>query len=518
VTKSKRLNVGSYGMNGVRRRSSPEAQFVSRRWPGIVSLAFLMLAIALAIVAGKATAEVQTQLAILATGGLASLAIFRYLRLPAWCSLLLVTAVAARGFRDLLGLPEIVDFLHFPVVFLFALAAADRPPRAASRAPGRWLIVFFLVVLLSAVAHPDVPTRAALFLLIAGEPLVVVWAIARWGADPGTVRTVGIVAVLLAAIQIPIGVYQGLSYGWSDPVQGTLQGHGAGSHVLGALFALALFVVIAAVLGRRLNLILGAAAGALCLGMILATGSLAVLVIATLAAILEPLTAPVRTHRGMKPRGKLAVVFVAVVIGASALVLVAALFRDFYGRVETLATSAEIPGGDIVWERATSDPLVLLFGSGPGTGASRASLLLVDAKPGSPLEFLGLKPTDLGVELRFATIRQVYGGSAESAASSVLGVFGDLGLVGLAALGSMFIVMWRRAGRSTSWLAPAGRAALMMVAPLCILDNWLEYPEFAIPFAILMGFVLSDAREWNEDEGLATTRWNEPRPEERALA
>ena len=72
---------------------------------------------------------------LVSRGPLASLALFRYLRLPAWCSLLLLTAVAARGLRDLLGLPEVVDFLHYPVVLLFALAAADRPPRAASQCP-----------------------------------------------------------------------------------------------------------------------------------------------------------------------------------------------------------------------------------------------------------------------------------------------------------------------------------------------------------------------------------------------
>jgi len=97
--------------------------------------------------------------------------------------------------------------------------------------------------------------------------------------------------------------------------------------------------------------------------------------------------------------------------------------------------------------------------------------------------------------LRSATSQEVYGGSVESAASSVLGVAGDLGLVGLAALGLLFVAMWRRAGRSTSWLAPAGRAGLLMVAALSVIDNWLEYPEFAIPFAILIGFVLSEAQE-----------------------
>jgi hypothetical protein len=31
-----------------------------------------------------------------------------------------------------------------------------------------------------------------------------------------------------------------------------------------------------------------------------------------------------------------------------------------------------------------------------------------------------------------------------------------------------------------------------MVAALSFVDNWLEYPEFAIPLAILIGFALSD--------------------------
>ena len=493
-----------------------EAQVADRPWRVAMSLLILPAAFVLAIAAGKATADGHTQIAILMVGSLASLAIFRYLRLPTWCSLLLLTAVAARGARYLMGLPEVVDFLHYPVVLLFALAAADRPARPASRAPGRWLVMFFLVVLLSAVAHPDVPTRAVLFLLIAGEPLVVIWAIARWGVDERALHTVGVVALLLAAIQIPIGVYQGLAYGWSDPVQGTLVGHGAGHHVLGALFALALFIVIAAVLARRLNLLIGLVGAVLCLGMTLATGSMAVLVIASFAAVLEPLIAPSGRHLGMRFGRRVGTVMIVGLVGASVLILVAALYRGFYERAASLATSTDQPGLEIVWDRAMSDPLALLLGSGPGTSASRASLLLVDAKPGSPLAFIGLEPTDLGVELRFATSNEEFGGSVESAASSALAVAGDLGLVGLIAFVILFIVMWKRAGRSTSWLAPAGRAAVLMVAPLSLLDNWLEYPEFAIPFAILMGFVLSDAQERREIE-TARVLANQPQPGEQAL-
>jgi hypothetical protein len=472
-----------------------EARATIRPWRTRLSPLIAVAGFGLTVVAGKAVADGHVQVAILSVGTLASLALFHYLELPTWCSLLLVTAVAARGLRDLLGLPEIVDFLHYPVVLLFALAAADRPSRAAARSPGRWLGVFLLVVLLSAIAHPDDPMRAVLFVLIAGEPLVVIWAIARWGADDKTVRAVGTVAILLASIQIPIAVYQGMAYGWSDPVQGTLQGHGAGSHVLGGLFALALFVVIAALLAKRISAVVGGAGVAVCFGMMLATGSLSVLVIASFAAVFEPLIAPFAKHPGERRRGKLAPILLSVVVGTSVLILVGTLTSGFYGRVVDLATSGDEPGFDIVWERATSDPLAMVLGSGPGTSASRASLLLVGAEPGSPLEFIGLEPTDLGIALRFATATQVYGGSVESAASSALGIMGDLGIVGIAALVMLFVALWKHAGRSSSWLAPAARAALLLVVPLSLIDNWLEYPEFAIPFAILIGFVVSQTSD-----------------------
>ena len=447
--------------------------------------------VAAAVLAGKAVAEGNIQGPILFAGALAALAIFRYLGLPAWCSLILVTAVAARGLTAATGLPQVVNFLHYPVVALFALAAADRQPRVASRAPGRWIVGFLLVVLLSALAHPTNPMRTLLFILIAGEPLVVIWAISRWGVDGETRRAVGVVVIVLAAIQIPIGVYQGLTYGWTDPVKGTLTGHGAGHHVLGALFALALFVVVAAILSRHLNPVTGGLACAVCFGMMFATGSMAVLVIATFAAFLEPMIAPAR-GQGIWTGRRVGTILLAFLLGVSVLALVAAWVPGFYDRADRLATSTEPAGLEIIREQAASDPLKLLLGSGPGTSASRASLLLIEPREGSPLAFIGLEPTDLGRRLFAATTDETYGGSVESAASSALGIVGDLGMVGLIAIGLLFFTVWRAAGKSTSWLAPAARAALLMVAALSLVDNWLEYPEFALPFAMLIGFVQSD--------------------------
>jgi hypothetical protein len=52
----------------------------------------------------------------------------------------------------------------------------------------------------------------------------------------------------------------------------------------------------------------------------------------------------------------------------------------------------------------------------------------------------------------------------------------------------MFFGMYRASKREDSWLAPAVAAALIMAFGLAFIDNWLEYPEFSIPLAILIGF------------------------------
>ena len=139
--------------------------------------------------------------------------------------------MAARGPRDALGCRRWSTSCTMPWrwVSLWQLWIGLPEPPAGRPADGSAGLV--LVVSLSAVAHPGNPLRGLLFLLIMGEPLVVIWAISRWGADEEALRSVGIVAALLAVIQLPIAVYQGMNYGWTDPVQGTLVGHGAGSHV-----------------------------------------------------------------------------------------------------------------------------------------------------------------------------------------------------------------------------------------------------------------------------------------------
>jgi hypothetical protein len=140
-------------------------------------------------------------------------------------------------------------------------------------------------------------------------------------------------------------------------------------------------------------------------------------------------------------------------------------------------------------ERARSNPLQFLVGSGPGTTASRAALLLTPhyMKPGSFFGDLPIEPTALALRFSVQT-RTLWGGSAEDAQSSVLGVIGDLGLLGLLGLVLLFFGIYRASKRAGSWLVPAVAATLIMTFGLSFIDNWLEYPEYTVPLAILFGF------------------------------
>jgi hypothetical protein len=486
-----------WSMTPYRRRQTVPVETALSAAPGrrLVSPAIIIIGIALAVLSGIAIGEGYVELPLLAAAGLLGLAAFRYLGFSGWCFLLLSTAILARGLRTAAGLPTLVDFIHYPIVLAFALAAADRPRRAEARGPGNWLIGFLIVVSLSALAHPSHPLRAVLFILIAGEPLLVIWAIARWGPDTPSLRRTAAFATAIALVQLPIGTYQGLRYGWTDPVQGTLAGHGAGSHILGGLFALGLFVVLAAILSKRIGVTVGAAAALACLAMTIATGSMAVLILAVasmaVGAIFGGLNRP---EQNISRRA--GTVVVTFVLGTGALAFVAAWVPGIYERAEDLATRGERPELAVMKERARTDPFALLIGSGPGTSASRASLLLTGPKEGSPLEFVGLEPTEAGREISeevFAS-NEASGGSAESDPSGSFAIVGDLGVIGLIAFGLLILRIWQRAGRSRSWLAPAARSAILMSASLSFVDNWLEYPEFAIPLAILLGVVVSDER------------------------
>lgn len=421
------------------------------------------------------------------------------LTLSGWCALMLLATVVARAPRTLLGLPAILEYSHYPVALAFAYAAAARPkPLKARKKSGKWLAVLLILTLASALANASHPMRAIFFIVIVGEPLLVIWSIERWGADELSERRLGMFFVLLMAIQVPIGLWQGLTIGWNDPVQGTLMGHGAGAHVLGGLFALTAIVAAAGVQSHRIPPLFALAGGAVALGMIGAAGAMAVLVLAGISLAIIPLTGTPRSVSTRSPRMRISAVLVAILGTFGALYFAQLLLPDITDRATKLISFGAFPETDILEERLRGDPARLVFGSGPGTSGSRASLLLTapEFEQGSPLAALQLPPTEIGLELRKKDdiARQRYGGSAETSASTALGIIGDLGLAGFISVIALFVGIWRRAGRIGSWLAPAIRASICLISLLIFLDNWLEYPEFSIPLAMMIAFGISGVR------------------------
>lgn len=455
------------------------------------------ISVALSVATGAAVAQGRVEIGLVAAGGFFGLATLRHLPLTGWCLLLLVTTVAMRGVVTTLGLPQSLNFLHYPVAAGFVIAALQRPFRPVSKAPAIWLAGFLLVTVASMLANLSHPLRALLFLIITGEPLLIVWALSRWDISDRDRRNIGVIVLLLAAVQFPIGALQAAGAGLGDAVQGTLTGHGAGHHVLGGLFALGLLIVTAAIAARAVGIGRGLVGGALSLAMMLATGSIAITILTALVVTLLPALA-VRTPRGaggrrLSPRF-LAAIVAGTAFGISALFLAQVLVSNIFERAQRLATEEEFPEVQMLSERA-NDLGLFVFGSGPGTSASRTSILLIDAEEkGSPLAFFGLDPTPQAREIASAT-RDPFGGSAEAFRSSALAIIGDLGVLGFAGLIVLFVSIWRQASRSNDWLAPAARAALVLTAMLIFVDNWLEYPEFAVPLALLVGIVLSRRSE-----------------------
>ncbi len=484
--------------------------------PVFMGVAVVAAVVVAAALVGRGLVFGQLNLVLLVLAAVSGLLLFERLSLTGWCTLLLLATVASRGVTVLLGLPGILRFAHYPVAlaFGFAAAARPRPPQHLThRAAARWLVGLLFVTTVSLVSSGSHPLRALVFLVIIGEPLFVLWAILRWGVDEASRRRVVRVGVGLLALQIPIGVHQGITLGWNDPVKGTLLGHGAGHHVLGGLFGLAALAALAAVLHRKIRPPAGVLGVATAAGMMVATGALSVVVITSVALVLMPLLTPrrfaaLRAAWSAAPRiwSRAFVATLALVLAAAAIWVAQALNPGFLERARELVALDHIPEVRLVRDRGESDKREMIFGSGPGTGASRASLLLTPAQAlgagreqagsteGSPLASLNLPPTELGLRLASQT-RNPWGGSAEDFASSAMAIVGDLGLLGFAALVAFYLALWQQAGRARTWITPAVRGALIMIAALMFVENWLEYPEFAVPLAILIGLALSDQAE-----------------------
>jgi hypothetical protein len=405
-----------------------------------------------------------------------------------------VAAVALPGLANLGLLPAVAGFLDIPLAWAAWIGALLRARRGPSRAGGLTLAgpigALAAAVTLSSIFHPVEPQRAVAYFLLLGEPFALVGA----SADAlGRQRSdlFWRVWFALALVQLPIALWQALTIGPADPVQGTLYGKGAGAHLLGGILTLCSLVL----LSRPSSLPPWAVATVPFMwGTALLADAKTPLLAGAAGALAWTLWAP--SQRSAAWRRRIAVALASAALLASTLYLYPAgqVARAFLeaareGRWGKLVVASSL------WGRMSAEPSAFLFGLGPARTVSRASFMTTDLllKPASPVRLLGLAPSQIAVDVQ-AAIDWRLGRQAltsfNSAQSSALGLFGDLGAVGLAVYGWM---VWQvvAALRRRSGSSGAVFAGWMMFLVLGIVFDWWEEPPFTLYLALVTGLVLS---------------------------
>jgi len=455
----------------------------ARWWP-----IWFLLGLSVLVGAATANAPVVAWLVIAATAGI----VLVQMPVDAWVWAAVLLSVGSRLAVATGMVPQIVNFLHFPLALGAALVAAVNRGDVQARLRSKLalgLTGLLAVSLGSWVANGGEMIRPILAWLVFAEPFLLVYAILKIRGGPRGRRRLLSLLMTLAFIQLPLAVWQFRTLGLGDPVQGTFVGLGAGAHVAGAVALLGTMVLVARVASRGSRsglpvLLLGGSA--LAIVSFLADAKQA------FAAFLAGAMYLVWTS-GFYGRGKFLLLPVLVLGGAA---LATSSFPAF-GQIFNVRLLHEGASGKIsaygIISGGGLTPRTLL-GLGPGNSVSRVSLMGVESyvKPQSPVSLLGLTPAPATQEILALAQSNwlIASSSAWSGISSWLGLFGDLGLVGVAVYLWLCVHIWRALGRVRTWQSQAARASLVMAALLGGIYSWLEEPGFTMVVALLVGLAL----------------------------
>jgi hypothetical protein len=410
-----------------------------------------------------------------------------------WVAAALIAALTFRGLVELGALPSVATLVDLPLAWgALAVALLKRNPnRVRDGFDPRWLVALAAAVLLAWAFNPSEVLRPLLYLALLGEPFAIVAALCLDPPSPRGRRLLTRVLLVLLLIQIPIAAYQLATLGWSDPVQGTLYGAGAGAHVISAVCVVGGIWILAGGGGGLIaypwRLL---AALALFLIPFIADAKQVILAVPAILIVTSWREGPLRILL------KVALITASVV----ALVFVQPASDTAFGFLESAqqGQGGKTAATTFVWDRLEGDPASVAFGLGPAESVSRAAFMTTDLLLGadSPLRELGLEPAAIAQETQSMSLSDSGGGTSfNSGLSSALGVLGDLGAVGLAVylamLGSLILLLRRR--RSPEGVAAA--AGLAMFAVLGFVFDWWEQPPFSVTLAVLAGLALTADRD-----------------------
>lgn len=403
----------------------------------------------------------------------------------AWVAAALVAALTFKGLVSLGLLTGVATFFDIPLAwgafFVALMKRRELSPLATTML--RWVIALAATVFLAWLFHPAEPARAILYLLLIGEPFVLVTALL---IDPPTMRMQRILMgllIALALVQVPIAAYQFVSLGPGDPVQGTLVGAGAGAHVISAIAVLAAIWIY---LDARTSF---------GLRVLAAASLLTIPFLADAKQVIFALPAIVLGVGSLSWRRRFLIVGLSVALLAGLLLFVPAggTAGNFIERAVT-GESGKLIATSIVWDEISKEPSTLAFGLGPAKTVSRAAFMTTEdfLKADSPLRVFRMEPASLAEQVNARAVSGSGGGTSfNSGLSSALGVLGDVGLVGLGVYLGMLLTL---AGALRKLRTPGGSAALaglVLFAVLGAVFDWWEQPPFTLFVAALAGLALT---------------------------
>jgi hypothetical protein len=414
---------------------------------------------------------------------------------PAFLIVCGVAAAALSRVGVALGLPSFLNFLHFPFVLggaILASMAAGGKANATARMIARGMLSLLLVFLLSWATNSGEILRPLFDWLVFMEPFLLIYAILKAPPSARFASRYWILIGLLSALQFPFGVWQFLTLGWSDVVQGTFIGQGTGAHVAGGVCLLGVLMAIGSAVYetsfiKKVTLL---AASALLFSIpVVADAKQAILAFVPAAFM--------ALVRGSKIRVTQLIVAITVAgcLFAAAFMIYQPLRVVLNDKLISQGAEGKATGIVTVLSFMGRAPVGWVLGIGPGNSVSRVALLTSggDVSSESPIASLGLKVAPTTDELRRAT-QADYISSSSSAfttTASWLGLLGDCGPIAVCLYVWLGWTTWCAIGRS-GWRPIAAKGAILMAALLGGIYSWLEEPGFMLMVGSIVSLAIVD--------------------------
>jgi hypothetical protein len=426
--------------------------------------------------------------------GLCSAALLLLAPVYWWAMAALMAATLSRLLVAWGVAPSLLNFCHFPLVLGAAALAVVKPsaaPHPAAKQLGAGVLGMLVICLLSWLVGGGEPARPFFTWLVFCEPFLLVYAILRCPPPRPVAGRIWSTILGLAAIQFVLGLYQSVTIGTGDTVQGTFIGQGAGAHISGAICLTGVMIAVARSPHEprpMAKFAWLAVAGLLFLIPILGDANQATV------AFLPGVGIIFLSSRNLKPSR-------LILPGLGVLAVVCAGFL-FYPPLQRLADQDILSRGirgkteAIAWvaEVMSHSPAGWVLGLGPGNTVSRVALLSVGAtvRGDSPIRLLGLKMAPITSDLLLKTKNNwMYASSsAWSGISSWLGLLGDLGIAGVALYLWIVYLLWFAIRADSGWPAGVGRASILMAGLLGGLYSWLEEPGYTLVAATVISLAL----------------------------